>query len=205
MAAFRPLFDPRVYERATVLVAGALLAVRTRTVTAALRLTGHDDTRFCAYHRVLSRARWSCREAARVLLRLVVDRFVADGPVVVGLDDTVERRWGDQIEARGIYRDPVRSSDGHFVKASGLRWLSLCVLAAVPWAGRLWALPCLTVLAPSQRSPAAAAPRRRCSTTRARPCSSLPAGCPTVISSSWPTPVSRPSTCSPPSALARVS
>ncbi len=151
MVAFRPLFDHRVFERATVLVAGALLTVRTRTVTAALRVTGHDDTRFSAYHRVLSRARWSCREAARTLLGLVVDRFVPDGPVVVGLDDTIERRWGPEIEARGIYRDPVRSSHGHFVKASGLRWLSLSVLAVVPWAGRVWALPCLTVLAPSER------------------------------------------------------
>lgn len=151
MVAFRPLFDHRVFERATILVVGALLAVRTRTVTATLRITGRDDTRFSAYHRVLSRARWSCREAARVLLRLVVDRFVPDGPVVVGLDDTIERRWGDKIEARGIYRDPVRSSRGHFVKASGLRWLSLSVLARVSWAGRVWALPCLTVLAPSAR------------------------------------------------------
>jgi hypothetical protein len=45
-------------------------------------------------------------------------------PVVIGLDDTIERRWGAKISARGIYRDPVRSSKGHFVKASGLRWLS---------------------------------------------------------------------------------
>ena len=151
MVAFRPLFDHRVYDRVAVLVAGALLAVRTRTVTAALRITGHDDARYSAYHRVLSRARWSCLGAARILLRLVVDRFVPAGPVVVGLDDTIERRWGPKIEARGIYRDPVRSSHGHFVKASGLRWLSLSVITPVSWAGRIWALPVLTVLAPSER------------------------------------------------------
>ena len=151
MVAFRPLFDHRVFERAVVLTAGALLAVRTRTVAAALRVTGHDDTRFSAYHRVLSHARWSCLGAARILFSLVVDRFVPDGPVIVGIDDTIERRWGAHIEARGIYRDPVRSSHGHFVKASGLRWLSLSVLATVPWAGRVWALPCLTVLCPSAR------------------------------------------------------
>ncbi len=151
IVAFRPLFDHRVFDRACVLAAGALLAVRTRTVTAALRVTGHDDARFGAYHRVLSHARWSCRDAARSLLALVVDRFVPDGPVVVGIDDTIERRWGPKIEARGIYRDPVRSSHGHFVKASGLRWLSLSVLAVVPFAARVWALPCLTVLCPSAR------------------------------------------------------
>ena len=92
MVAFRPLFDHRVYDRAVVLVVGATLAVRTRTVTAALRITGRDDGRFGAYHRVLSHARWSCLSAARILLHLVVDRFVPDAPVVIGCDDTIERR-----------------------------------------------------------------------------------------------------------------
>ena len=151
MVAFQPLFSKPVFERVLVLTVGALLAVRTRTVTAALRVTGRDDASFSAYHRVLSRARWSCREAARVLLGLLIARFVPHGPLIVGLDDTVERRWGPKIAARGIYRDPVRSSRGHFVKASGLRWLSLSVLAEVPWAGRVWALPFLTVLCPSER------------------------------------------------------
>ena len=94
VVAFRPLFDHRVYDRVAVLVAGALPAVRTRTVTAALRITGHDDARYSAYHRVLSRARWLCLGAARILPGLVVARFVPAGPVVVGLDDTIERRWG---------------------------------------------------------------------------------------------------------------
>ena len=151
MVAFQPLFDKRVFERVLVLAIGALLAVRTRTVTAALRITGYDGGDFSAYHRVLSRARWSCHAAARALLALIVERFVPDGPLVVGLDDTIERRWGPKIEARGIYRDPVRSSHGHFVKASGLRWLGLSVLVDVPWAGRVWALPFLTVLCPSER------------------------------------------------------
>jgi hypothetical protein len=73
------------------------------------------------------------------------------GEVVLAIDDTIERRWGTKIEARGIYRDPVRSSDGHFVKTSGLRWLSLAVVLPVPFAKRRWALPFLTVLAPSAR------------------------------------------------------
>ncbi|MEM6288264.1 MAG: transposase [Bacteroidota bacterium] len=151
MVAFQPLFDQRVFQRALVLTVGALLAVRTRTVTAALRVTGHDDAQFSAYHRVLSRVRWSCLDAARVLLGLVVERFVPEGPIIVGCDDTIERRWGPKISARGIYRDPVRSSLGFFVKTSGLRWLSLSVLAPVSWAGRVWALPFLTVLCPSAR------------------------------------------------------
>ena len=69
----------------------------------------------------------------------------------MGLDETIERRWGAKIKARGIYRDPVRSSRSHFVKASGLRWLSLMLLVRIPWAEKVWALPFLTVLAPSER------------------------------------------------------
>ena len=69
----------------------------------------------------------------------------------MGLDETIERRWGAKIKARGIYRDPVRSSRSHFVKASGLRWLSVMLLVRIPWAEKVWALPFLTVLAPSER------------------------------------------------------
>jgi hypothetical protein len=69
----------------------------------------------------------------------------------MALDDTIERRRGRRIAAKGIYRDPVRSSDAHFVKASGLRWMSLTLLAPIPWAGRVWALPFLTALVPSER------------------------------------------------------
>lgn len=116
-----------------------------RTVSAALRAAGKDEQAdFARYHAVLNRCRWSALAAARVLFILLIDRFAAAGPVVIGLDDTIERRWGARIKARGIYRDPVRSSHGHFVKASGLRWLSAMALVPLPWAGRVWALPFLT-------------------------------------------------------------
>src|SRR4051812_45180880 len=106
---------------------------------------------FAVYHRVLSQGHWSSRALAHRLLLLLVAAFVPDGPVVMGVDDSIERRWGARIAARGIYRDPVRSSRGHFVKASGLRWLCVMLLAPVPWAGCVWGLPFLTVLAPSER------------------------------------------------------
>ncbi len=77
--------------------------------------------------------------------------FVPSGVVVFGLDDTIERRRGEQITAKGISRDPVRSSHTHFVKVSGLRWLACMVLAPLAWADRVWALPFLTVLCPSER------------------------------------------------------
>jgi hypothetical protein len=94
-----------------------------RTVRSILRISGLcRERRFVNYHRVLNRAAWSGRAAARGLLGLLLDSFVPTGPVLLGLDDSIERRRGKRISAKGIYRDPVRSSKGHFVKASGLRW-----------------------------------------------------------------------------------
>jgi hypothetical protein len=149
---FESVFSKRVWRHAQVLIAGALLAVGQRTVGAVLRVMGLGQLRqFQRFHRVLNRANWSALAASRVLLGALLRAFVPAGPVVVGLDDTIERRWGPRIAARGIYRDPVRSSRGHFVKASGLRWLSLMLLAPIPWAGRVWALPLLTALCPSER------------------------------------------------------
>jgi hypothetical protein len=117
-----------------------------------LRAVGlSQEKHFQNYHRVLNRAVWSSLEASRILLVLLVNAFALFGPIVFGLDDTIERRRGEQINAKGIYRDPVRSSHSHMVKASGLRWLSLMLLAPIPWAERVWALPFLTVLAPSER------------------------------------------------------
>jgi hypothetical protein len=149
---FAPVFNRRTWEHALVLLWGAILAPGKRTVTSALRIMGlRAERRFPKYHRVLSRAVWDSRRASRLLLKLLLSQFVGDGPAIVGIDDTIERRRGVQIKAKGVYRDPVRSSDSHFVKTGGLRWLSLMLLAPVPWAGQVWALPFLTALAPSER------------------------------------------------------
>jgi hypothetical protein len=106
---------------------------------------------FQQYHRVLNRAVWSSLDGSRLLLHLLVRLLAPMGPLVMGLDDTLERRRGAKIHAKGIYRDPVRSSHSQLVKASGLRWLSLMLLVPIPWAQRVWALPFMTVLAPSER------------------------------------------------------
>jgi len=83
---------------------------------------------------------------------LLVEAFVPEGsPLVVGIDETLERRYGRKISARGVYRDPVRSTHGHFVKSSGLRWVCAMLLVEIPWASRVWALPFLSVVAPSER------------------------------------------------------
>ena len=154
LVPFATLFTSPTWRKAQLLLVGAILTPGQRTVAAALRVmgrSGHRDN--CSrYHEVLNRAVWSSREVARVLLALLLQHLDrGDGPLVFGIDETLERRRGAKIRARAIYRDPVRSSRSQLVKASGLRWISLMWLGQVPWAGRHWALPVLTVLAPSTR------------------------------------------------------
>jgi hypothetical protein len=152
MGAFAPLFSQPVFRHVQILLVGAILAPGKRTVTQALRLMGKgQDTHFQNYHRVLNRAVWSSLAAGQRLLGLLISAFALRGPIVLGRDDTIERRRGDKIAAKGISRDPVRSSHAHFVKASGLRWPTLMLLVPLPWAHRVWALPFLTCWCPSQR------------------------------------------------------
>src|SRR5512141_2312000 len=152
LGAFARLFSKRIWEHAKILLMVAILSPAERTVTAVLRVVGlSKEKHFQNYHRVLNRAIWSSLEASHILFGLLIHAFALQGPVILGLDDTIERRRGAKIKAKGIYRDPVRSTHSHFVKASGLRWLSLMLLAPIPWAQRVWALPFLTVLAPSER------------------------------------------------------
>jgi hypothetical protein len=153
LAAFAPEFSKSVWVLGQVLLVGAILSPHKRTVTAALRAMGLSQEKgFDKYHRVLNRDKWSGLRLSHSLLRLLVSTFVVVGvPVVIGVDETIERRWGPKIVERGIYRDPVRSSKSHVVKASGLRWVCLLLIVDIAWVRRAWALPFLTVLAPSAR------------------------------------------------------
>jgi hypothetical protein len=152
LAAFAPLFTEPSWLRAQALLCGVLLAPANHAVTAALRALGlAGEPGFQNYHRLLNRARWSARQAAQVLFGLLVAAFVPSGPVILGLDDTIERRRGRKLTARAIYYDAARSSKACFQKTSGLRWMCIALLAPVSWAARVWALPFLTALCPSER------------------------------------------------------
>ena len=148
LARFAPLFSARVWVHAQVLLVGAMLASGPRTVTAALRVMGLAlESRFTNYHRVLSRATWSARQGSRILLGLLLAVLVPTGAtIVLGADDTVERRSGRKIRAKGCYRDAVRSTKKHVVRCFGLKWVSMMLLVPVPWSRRVWALPFLTAL-----------------------------------------------------------
>jgi hypothetical protein len=151
---FAPVFSAQVWPQALTLLVGAILAPDERTVAAALRVMGLGaDPHFGNYHRVLSRAVWSGLQAGQILLGLLVTLFLsADSPLPVVIDETLERRQGAKIRAKGVFRDAVRSSKTHVVTSFGLRWIVLALLVKLPWAKRPWALPFLTVLAPSARA-----------------------------------------------------
>ena len=159
LAPFAPLFSHRVWLHAQVLLVGAMLAPGARTVTAALRVMGLAAQRhFTNDHRVLNRATWSARHGSRILLGMLLMCFVPPGAtVILGADDTVERRHGRKITAKGCYRDAVRSSKKHVIRCCGLKWVSMMLLGPVPWSRRVWALPFLTALC----RPAEQSPRRR--------------------------------------------
>lgn len=153
ISAFAPMFTKKVFKHVKTLLMGSLLVVGRRTVCSALRAMGLEhEKQFHKYHRVLSKAKWSAYQGSRILLTLLLSALASDSePLVFGIDETLERRWGSKIKACGIYRDAVRSSHSYFVKCSGLRWMCMMLLTPISWAKRIWALPFLTVLAPSER------------------------------------------------------
>jgi hypothetical protein len=148
LAPFALLFSHRVWLHAQLLLLGAILAPGARTVTAALRVVGLAmERRFTNYHRVLNRATWSARQGSRILLGLLIVLLVPPGaPIVLGADDTVERRRGRRIKAKDCYRDAVHSTKKHVIRCFGLKWVSMMLLVPVPWSRRVWALPFLTAL-----------------------------------------------------------
>lgn len=147
LAHFAPLLSHRVWPHAHTLLLGAILVNGRRTVASALRVMGlAQEPHYTNYHRVLNRATWSALAAARILLGLIVAVLPGDAPIILAADDTIERRNGRLIAAKGCYRDPVRSSQKHTVLCFGLKWVAISALIPVPWSERVWALPFLTAL-----------------------------------------------------------
>ncbi len=152
-ATFAPVFSNPVWANAQLLLIGAILCRGRRTVAAALRVMGRaEEAHFVNYHRVLNRAVWSALQGGQILLGLLVALLPASVPVIVGIDETLERRGGKRIKAKGVYRDAVRSSKKNTVHCFGLKWISMMLLVPMPWASGVWALPFLTILAPSKKA-----------------------------------------------------
>ena len=159
---FAPLFSRPVWRHAQVLLVGAVVCRGARTVAAVLRVRGlGEEQRFAKYHRVLSRAQWSGLRGSKILLGLLVQLLPASWPIVIGTDDTLERRRGKKSSAKGCYRDAVRSTAKQVVTCFGLKWVTMMLLVPLPWSHRPWALPFLTVLAPSHHANTRAGTRHK--------------------------------------------
>jgi DDE superfamily endonuclease len=149
------MFGLPTWKKVQLLLIGAILCPGSRTVCNVLRTLGLDQVKaFHKYHRVLSKDKWKSYTFCGKLLKALVDAFVDEGkPLNFVIDGTIERRWGAKISKRGIYRDAVRSSKTHFVKTSGVRWMVLALVVKLPWLedDKVWALPIMSVICPSER------------------------------------------------------
>jgi hypothetical protein len=151
---FLPVLSERMGDWARVLLIGAVLAPRQRTVTAIVPVMGWSGERqFQTYHRGLNRARWSAVRARPIRLELVVTALVGVEAAVIGAAaDRLERRPGKRMAAKGHFRDPVLSSEKQRVASAGWRWLSRRLRLGVAWSNRSWALPFWTGLAAPEKT-----------------------------------------------------
>jgi hypothetical protein len=135
------------FAKALVLIYGAILTPGRRTIAAVLRVQGLDEAgNFGKYHRGLNQAPWSAMVMSQLLLGLLIRAFVPAGqPLLMLIDETLERRQGKKIRYKGWFRDAVRSTAHKVAVSLGMRWCCLCLLVAVPWSRRPWALPFLVV------------------------------------------------------------
>mgnify|MGYP000051758849 CR=1 FL=1 len=153
LAPFAVLFSCPVWKNARTMLIGALLCRGKRTVCAILRVVGlSDNSSFAKYHHVLNRVNWSPLMGSKILFKMLLELIGNALPLVIFVDETLERRKGSKIKAKGYYRDAVRSSKNTLVKSSGLKWLSMAVSWRFPFSSRHFALPFMTVLEPSEKS-----------------------------------------------------
>ncbi|MBS3904892.1 MAG: transposase [Simkania sp.] len=149
---FSVLFSKPSWKKALTLLLGTLLCAGKRTVCSALRAMGLEcEAGFSKYHHLLNRTEWSSLRAARILLFILLVFVAYKHSVVLLVDETLERRRGKKIKARGYYRNAVRSSQSQVINAMGLKWLVMAISLKSPMIKRALALPFFSVLEPSKK------------------------------------------------------
>ena len=151
---FKKHFRAGVYQSLTVLVVGAILCAKSRTISRCLRVLGlHEEQNYGRYYYALNKAKWSCIALSQSLLMLLIPYGQSgDGVLRFNLDDTLVRRSGKKIKLKGKHHDAVRSRGRYKVISLGIRWLSLQLNCTFPWSQRYWSLPIMTVPCPSKES-----------------------------------------------------
>ena len=149
---FSVLFSRCCWQNALSLLLGAILCRGKRTVTGVLRTIGlSQDSGFSKYHRILNSLDWSAKRGSAIFFKILLKMVGQERPVIL-IDETLERRKGKRIQAKGYYRDAVRSSRSCVVKTTGLKWLVMAFSFRFSFAKRAFALPFFTVLEPSEKS-----------------------------------------------------
>lgn len=153
ISVFAPVFTRSTWNNVTRLLTGAILCRASRRITLILRVMGLGEvTNFGKYHRVLNRATWSSVKLSKIVFGLLVALLPDSWPILIAADETLERQKGKKINAKGYYRDAVRSSQSNVVKCFGLKWECMALIVPLPFCSRPWALPFMTVLAPSKKA-----------------------------------------------------
>ena len=164
LATFAPLFTRPTWKNINTLIIGAILCRGARRITSILRVMGLGNvTNFSKCHRVLSRARWDSLAASKILFGLLITLLPIYWPIIIAVDETLERRRGKKIKAKGAYRDAVASSQSRVVICFGLKWECMTLIVPLPWCKRPWALPFLIILSPSKKSDETAGKRHKTS------------------------------------------
>lgn len=149
---FTRLFTSPTWRHVQVLLTGAILCQGARRVSTILRVMGLSQVkRFEKYHRVLNRAKWNSMTGSKILLGLLLELLPSSYPLLIVVDDTIERRSGKKIRAKGCYRDACRSTEAVVVTCFGLKWVCFMLIVPLPWCQRPWALPFMTILASSKK------------------------------------------------------
>jgi len=152
LAPFSVLFSKPSWKKALTLLIGALLCTNKRTICSALRAMGlSTEASFSKYHHLLNRTGWSTLEASRILFFMLLRLISSDAPIRLLVDETLERRRGKKINAKGYYRDAVRSSKSQIVKTTGLKWLVMAFSFRFSFMKRAIALPFFSILEPSKK------------------------------------------------------
>jgi len=145
--AFSVAFTAPTFQRVVVLILGAILCLRRRTVTDMLRAVGPlAKGHWSDFHRVFSCRAWSCRLLGKVLAAMILEMIPADEPVVCPADDTTPQHKGKHVYGKGCHHDACRSTHSHMVWVWGHKWVVLAINVKFPFASRPWALPVLCAL-----------------------------------------------------------
>jgi len=147
MASFDSVLSAPTAENLAVLLRGAVLARKARTITGCLMAAWPWVKKdWQAYGNVLRRSQINPLLLARILFHLVLRLVPADAPLCLAIDESLVRRWGPCVPAVGMHRDGVRSSHGRNIVNPGHKWVVLSVLVKFAFMERHMALPILSAL-----------------------------------------------------------